>query len=419
MSESERTTSVVGGASPRASSVASLAWSKSEDGASVDVASKLAKKSTSRQSSAGSASSRVARQGTFTYPVPKPGSAGSMSAPSDGGASIVNAVKKTNVVAPIGGEATTKSDEEPAISAFANQAYVNAEDDIDDDDDVSTASMSKSESFSTDTYKKSKSKRLPASQHQPSFLQKLVETAKVAPHNASGGVTAPVATIPKSETVATDLRGVNDDDDEAFGESTRPPPVMRSLSASPTFTVKKEKGHINEEVILDRITDLASERKHEFDDDDVDDDENDDKDATGSKKASSLPTSPSHRPKQQQQGDDKQQLVPYTNIQNKQMYIPLNVAREYIGKMSGEMKSMKENHLTIVQQIEEAYRRIEDETQNQFVIYVQGLKQHYVTKIISLRSVLDLHQKEISKKESYWEASIRSLQERYHLSLWL
>ena len=58
------------------------------------------------------------------------------------------------------------------------------------------------------------------------------------------------------------------------------------------------------------------------------------------------------------------------------------------------------------------YRRIEDETQNQFVIYVQGLKQHYVTKIISLRSVLDLHQKEISKKESYWEASIKSLQER-------
>merc|ERR1712087_318437 len=72
---------------------------------------------------------------------------------------------------------------------------------------------------------------------------------------------------------------------------------------------------------------------------------------------------------------------------NKQMYIPLNVARDYIGKMSGE-------------------------TQNQFVIYVQGLKQHYVTKIISLRSVLDLHQKEISKKESYWEASIKSLQER-------
>ena len=71
-----------------------------------------------------------------------------------------------------------------------------------------------------------------------------------------------------------------------------------------------------------------------------------------------------------------------------------------------------QNHVTIVQQIEEAYRRIEDETQNQFVIYVQGLKQHYVTKIISLRSVLDLHQKEISKKESYWEASIKSLQER-------
>ena len=143
--------------------------------------------------------------------------------------------------------------------------------------------------------------------------------------------------------------GIDGDDADGVdveSSSSRPPAVMRSLSASPTFTVKKEKNEINEEVILDRIRNLAEEKK-----DDENDDENEENEG-GTKKANSLPSSPTHQQPQQQQ----RQLVPYTNIQNKQMYIPVNVAREYIGKMSGEMRSMKENHLTIVQQIEEAYR---------------------------------------------------------------
>ena len=328
----------------------------------------------SRQSNAGStASSRVARQGTFTYPV-KPGSALSTARPGSGiskdaveeiaAASIANVVKKANVVAPADDIAADYVvNDGGAASAFGNAAYVNNEDDDDDDaEEASTSSLSKSrsESFSTDTYKKSKSKRLPSSQHQPSFLQRLVETAKVTPQQ-------PPYTIPKSETVAAEMHsGVDEDDDEgSLSSMSRQPAVMRSLSASPTFTVKKETSEMNEDVILDRIQNLAQEKRHEFDDDD---DNNDENDASRAQKANSLPTSPNH---QRNPPNQERQLVPYTNIQNKQMYIPLNVARDYIGKMSGEMKSMKDNHLSIVQQIEEAYRRIEDETQNQFVIYVQ------------------------------------------------
>ena len=220
-------------------------------------------------------------------------------------ASIANVVKKANVVAPlnhddgadvrvVNGDADD-GDDDTHVSAFENDAYVHdvnddaaingdVDDDVEEDDSISTSSMSKSrsESFSTDTYKKSKSKRLPPSQHQPSFLQRLVETAKVSPAASSTASPSMSTTMPKSETVAANLGGGGgggEADCDLESSSSRPPAVMRSLSASPTFTVKKEKNEINEEVILDRIRNLAEEEK-------------DDDDEGGTKKANSLPTSP-------------------------------------------------------------------------------------------------------------------------------
>ena len=44
-------------------------------------------------------------------------------------------------------------------------------------------------------------------------------------------------------------------------------------------------------------------------------------------------------------------------------YVPYLYARDCIARMMGDMRGMKRKHVTIVKEIEESYRHIEDETQ--------------------------------------------------------
>ena len=56
------------------------------------------------------------------------------------------------------------------------------------------------------------------------------------------------------------------------------------------------------------------------------------------------------------------EIVP-ADMNEAHAYVPYLYARDSIARMMADMRGMKRKHVTIVQEIEQSYRHIEDETQ--------------------------------------------------------
>ncbi|XP_013381307.1 nuclear mitotic apparatus protein 1 [Lingula anatina] len=95
-----------------------------------------------------------------------------------------------------------------------------------------------------------------------------------------------------------------------------------------------------------------------------------------------------------------------------QAYIPYLQARNCIAKIVDDMKKMKGSHILIVQQIQDAYKDIENETQGQFNLFVLNLRHQYAEKVSTFRHVINVHREELSQKQLYWDSMLASLSKR-------
>lgn len=90
-------------------------------------------------------------------------------------------------------------------------------------------------------------------------------------------------------------------------------------------------------------------------------------------------------------------------------YVPYQLARKMIATIVEDMLSMKHAHVDIVNQIESNYRLIEDETQNQFNVFVLNLRKQFKNKVVTFRRVVEIHRKDLDQKQTYWTDSMQSL----------
>ncbi|KAJ8029772.1 Kinesin-like protein KIN-14I [Holothuria leucospilota] len=106
------------------------------------------------------------------------------------------------------------------------------------------------------------------------------------------------------------------------------------------------------------------------------------------------------------------QIAPPQPAKQQQAYIPYMCARDTISKVVEDMQTMKNNHVDIVQKIQDAYKKIENETQSQFNIFVLGLRTQYKEKVKTFRQVIVVHQQELDSLKNYWESTITSLSQK-------
>ncbi|XP_041465181.1 myosin-10-like [Lytechinus variegatus] len=95
-----------------------------------------------------------------------------------------------------------------------------------------------------------------------------------------------------------------------------------------------------------------------------------------------------------------------------QAYVPFIYARDCIARVMEDMKKMKGNHIRIVHEIQDNYRQIEDQTQDQFNVFVINLRSQYKEKVVTFRQVIEVHRKELDSHKSYWEQTLTSLSQR-------
>ncbi|XP_071845091.1 uncharacterized protein [Apostichopus japonicus] len=105
-------------------------------------------------------------------------------------------------------------------------------------------------------------------------------------------------------------------------------------------------------------------------------------------------------------------IAPPQPAKQQQAYIPYVMARDTIGKVVDDMKLMKDNHIEIVHKIQDAHKKIENETQSQFNIFVLGLRTQYKEKVKTFKQVILVHQQEVDGLKNYWESSLTSLAQK-------
>ncbi|XP_072039085.1 uncharacterized protein [Amphiura filiformis] len=118
--------------------------------------------------------------------------------------------------------------------------------------------------------------------------------------------------------------------------------------------------------------------------------------------------------------DDTKSIVSRTSgrlkppvIENEQQaYVPFMYARDCLAKVMDDMKKMKNNHIRIVGLIEDAYKKIEDETQAQFNVFVIGMRDQYKGKVKTFRQVIHIHQEDFGNHKTYWQEALNSLNSR-------
>ncbi|XP_072167094.1 uncharacterized protein [Diadema setosum] len=106
------------------------------------------------------------------------------------------------------------------------------------------------------------------------------------------------------------------------------------------------------------------------------------------------------------------QIQPPQMEHEQQAYVPFVYARDCIARVMEDMKKMKTNHIRIVHEIQDNYRQIEDQTQDQFNVFVLSLRQQYKEKVVTFRQVIEVHRKELDSHKSYWEQTLLSLSQR-------
>ena len=111
------------------------------------------------------------------------------------------------------------------------------------------------------------------------------------------------------------------------------------------------------------------------------------------------------------------EIVP-ADMNEAHAYIPYLYARDCIAKMMADMRLMKRKHITIVSDIEENYRHIEDETQSQFNTFVLNLRQQYGVKVKTFRQVIEVHRAELQHKQQHWNdaLTVRTQQQRTYVT---
>jgi len=97
---------------------------------------------------------------------------------------------------------------------------------------------------------------------------------------------------------------------------------------------------------------------------------------------------------------------------NETPYVPYEYARAMISRIVDDMKEMKLNHLKIVSKIESQYQGIENETRNQFEVFLKALQEKHQVKIRRFEKVIELLKNELSASNTQRMDTVRSLQER-------
>ncbi|KAL0979662.1 hypothetical protein UPYG_G00187930 [Umbra pygmaea] len=75
-------------------------------------------------------------------------------------------------------------------------------------------------------------------------------------------------------------------------------------------------------------------------------------------------------------------------------------------QIAEDMQNMKSRHQEMVQELEENFQSASRENQERTV---QTIRTHYQNKLNALKTILDLYQEKVEKKNSQWEESIKSL----------
>ncbi|XP_030832352.1 calmodulin-binding carboxy-terminal kinesin isoform X2 [Strongylocentrotus purpuratus] len=108
----------------------------------------------------------------------------------------------------------------------------------------------------------------------------------------------------------------------------------------------------------------------------------------------------------------RSRVTPPQMEHEQQAYVPFVYARDCIARVMEDMKKMKGNHIRIVHEIQDSYRQIEDQTQDQFNGFVINLRSQYKDKVVTFRQVIEVHRKELGSHKSYWEQTLMSLSQR-------
>ncbi|XP_027518699.1 uncharacterized protein LOC113956387 [Corapipo altera] len=87
------------------------------------------------------------------------------------------------------------------------------------------------------------------------------------------------------------------------------------------------------------------------------------------------------------------------------LYIPYNLATLYIIKIVKDMQQMKSKHMKIIRKLD----NIRKENHEQIITTI---KKHYGEKMRRLKSQLEAYQELMSKSNTHWEDTVKSLKER-------
>ena len=86
-------------------------------------------------------------------------------------------------------------------------------------------------------------------------------------------------------------------------------------------------------------------------------------------------------------------------------------------QLVGKMNQRQTNYVVTIQKLEDKYRQIEVEANGHFTNFVTDIKTKYKVKIDTFRTLMAVHKKELEKKQLEWEGGMKTLKNKYLLSI--
>ncbi|XP_050930844.1 uncharacterized protein si:dkey-96l17.6 [Lates calcarifer] len=103
---------------------------------------------------------------------------------------------------------------------------------------------------------------------------------------------------------------------------------------------------------------------------------------------------------------DADQMTEAERSRDVKIYIPYESAELCITQIAEDMEAMKRRHLEMVHELEENFQLTARENQEWTM---QKIRNHYQSKLNTLRRILDLYQEKVEKKNADWERRVAAL----------
>ncbi|GAA6220911.1 kinesin-like protein KIN-14I isoform X1 [Lates japonicus] len=103
---------------------------------------------------------------------------------------------------------------------------------------------------------------------------------------------------------------------------------------------------------------------------------------------------------------DADQATEAERSRDVKIYIPYESAELCITQIAEDMEAMKRRHLEMVRELEENFQLTARENQEWTM---QKIRNHYQSKLNTLRRILDLYQEKVEKKNAAWERRVAAL----------